>query len=299
MKFNTYVLDGSPYKLYDALKEVATNADKLDDLLLDEFPTLKSVDTGHIIEISEAEKNIKYAFLIQSITTTLERMEAMPSTVPSVNKAYCLMSLCYKLDYLIRPEGFVMEVLERINREYFAHDDQTIAAKCRLLQSNFEMILNRPKSEILKEIYQTTSTFGVTMPVYHDRVRAFIDGEMANMEWYIKHGNYDVALSSAGYAVGYCLFNYAVPLPIRAFFHLFYQITESDYFLNLGYSFDLYQNEIKAFNKAAIKQEINAIVKQHRKTYPGLKPEIEVLDFKNLGTFAQSYLEMISRLTIK
>lgn len=296
MKFNTYVLDGSPYKLYDALKEVATNADKLDDLLLDEFSTLKPVDTGHIIEISEAEKTVKYNFLIQSITETLERIEAMPLTVPSINKAYCLMSLCYKLDYLIRPEGFVMEVLERINRQYFAHNDQTIAAKCRLLQTEFETILNRPKSEILKEIYQTTSTFGVTMPVHYDRVRAFIDGEMSNMEWYIKHKNYDVALSSASYVVGYCLFNYAIPLPIRAFFHLFYQITESDYFLNLGFSFDYHSN--KNFNKTAIKNEINSILKKYKMYYPNLKPEIEILDFKNLGTFAQSYLEMISRVKI-
>lgn len=298
MKFNTYVLDGSPYKLYDALKEVATIADKLDDLLLDEFPTLKPVDTGHIIEISEAEKTVKYDFLIQSITDTLERIEAMPPTVPSVNKAYCLMSLCYKLDYLIRPEGFVMEVLERINRQYFAHDDQTIAAKCRLLQTEFETILNRPKAEILKEIYQTSSTFGVTMPVHHDSVKAFIDGEMSNMEWYIKHKNYDVALSSASYVVGYCLFNYAVPLPIRAFFHLFYQITESDYFLNLGYRFDLYYTENQSFNKTAIKNEINAIVKRNRKEYPNLKPNIDLLNFKNLGTFAQSYLEMMSRLLL-
>ena len=299
MKFNTYVLDGSPYKLYDALKEVATNADKLDDLLLDEFSSLKPVDTGHIKEISETEKTVKYNFLIQSITETLEKIEAMPPTVPSVNKAYCLMSLCYKLDYLIRPEGFVMEVLERINRQYFAHNDQTIAAKCRLLQTEFETILNRPKSEILKEIYQTTSTFGVTMPVHHDSVKAFIDGEMSNMEWYIKHKNYAVSLSSASYVVGYCLFNYAVPLPIRAFFHLFYQITESDYFLNLGYRFDLYNDLSQNFNKTAIKNEINAIVKRYRNEYPNLKPQFDLLNFRNLGTFAQSYLEMMSRLDVK
>jgi len=298
MKFNTFVLDGSPYKLYDALKEVATNADKLDDLLLDEFDSLRQVGSGHIIEIAESEKNIKYAFLIHSIEETLHYIQQMPATSPSINKAYCLMSLCYKLDYLIRPEGFVMEVLERINRQYFAHDEQTIAAKCRLLIQEFEGIINRPKSEILKEIYETTSTFGVTMPVHHDRVRAFIDGEMPNMEWYIKHKKYDVALSSASYVVGYCLFNYAIPLPIRAFFHLYYQITESNFFLELGYNFDLYQEELGVFNKKAIISAINKIVKKHRKAFPNLNPKIEILDYTNLGTFAQTYLEMISRLDI-
>lgn len=298
MKFNTFVLDGSPYKLYDALKEVATNADKLDDLLLDEFDSLKQIGSGHITAIAESEKNTKYKFLINSIEKTLYKIQQMPATSPSINKAYCLMSLCYKLDYLIRPEGFVMEVLERINRQYFAHDEKTIAAKCRLLIQEFEGIVNRPKAEILKEIYETTSTFGVTMPVHHDRVKAFIDGEMPNMEWYVKHEKHDVALSSASYVVGYCLFNYAVPLPVRAFFHLYYQITESEYFVALGYNFDLYQEELQLFNKKGITSEINKIVKNHRKAFPNLSPQIDILDYTNLGTFAQTYLEMISRLDI-
>ena len=37
IKFDTSALDASPYKLYYALKEVAANADKQDDLLLDEI----------------------------------------------------------------------------------------------------------------------------------------------------------------------------------------------------------------------------------------------------------------------
>ena len=35
--FDTFLLDGSPYKLYYALKEIATHADKQDDLLISEF----------------------------------------------------------------------------------------------------------------------------------------------------------------------------------------------------------------------------------------------------------------------
>ncbi|MEL6987283.1 MAG: hypothetical protein AAGK97_05585, partial [Bacteroidota bacterium] len=37
MVFDSYLIDGSPYKLYYALKEVAVNADKQDDVLVDEF----------------------------------------------------------------------------------------------------------------------------------------------------------------------------------------------------------------------------------------------------------------------
>ncbi|MCB0644906.1 MAG: hypothetical protein KDC44_24840, partial [Phaeodactylibacter sp.] len=46
--FDTHSLDGSPYKLYYALKEMATNADKLDDLLLDEFSMLRPTEATHL-----------------------------------------------------------------------------------------------------------------------------------------------------------------------------------------------------------------------------------------------------------
>ncbi|MEL7427540.1 MAG: hypothetical protein AAFN81_31405, partial [Bacteroidota bacterium] len=45
--FDTDTVDASPYKLYYALKELATQADKQDDLLLEEFGHTESVDSSH------------------------------------------------------------------------------------------------------------------------------------------------------------------------------------------------------------------------------------------------------------
>ena len=49
--FDTYSLDGSPYKLYHALKELASNADKLDDLLLDEFARLQKISDAPLEDL--------------------------------------------------------------------------------------------------------------------------------------------------------------------------------------------------------------------------------------------------------
>jgi len=67
IKFDTYTLDGSPYKLYYALKELATNADKQDDLLEDEFQNITLVGVDHLKNISKKEKQIKYAFFTKKI----------------------------------------------------------------------------------------------------------------------------------------------------------------------------------------------------------------------------------------
>ena len=56
--FDSFTLDGSPYKLYYALKELATSADKQDDLLIDEFRMLKPVETDHLQAIPDKENSL-------------------------------------------------------------------------------------------------------------------------------------------------------------------------------------------------------------------------------------------------
>jgi len=69
--FETNVLDASPYKLYYALKEVATKADKLDDLLIDEFDALHHTDESLLEHATPSEKEVKYQFVISEIKIRL------------------------------------------------------------------------------------------------------------------------------------------------------------------------------------------------------------------------------------
>ncbi len=74
--FDTYSLDGSPYKLYFALKEMAIQADKFDDLLLDEFDMLKPVEVSHLIAIPDEVKEVKYKFIDEIQVFSKEIKEA-------------------------------------------------------------------------------------------------------------------------------------------------------------------------------------------------------------------------------
>ncbi|MCB0376271.1 MAG: hypothetical protein KDD04_10160, partial [Sinomicrobium sp.] len=73
--FDTYTIDGSPYKLYYALKEVATKADKQDDLLLDEFKSLLPIDVEHLEIMPDEEKAVKYLYIQEQIRDTLHEVE--------------------------------------------------------------------------------------------------------------------------------------------------------------------------------------------------------------------------------
>ncbi|MBV6426784.1 MAG: hypothetical protein KIPDCIKN_01297 [Haliscomenobacter sp.] len=296
--FDTFTLDGSPYKLYYALKEVATNADKLDDLLVDEFKILQQIDNAKIQAVPAEHKEIKYAYIKSQIERVKSGMQPDPVRKDQFpgGHAYSLLNLIYKLDYLTQPEGYMMETLERMHRVYFANDGKSTIEKNQILCKEFDKLIARPKEEFFKEMYQVSFTFGITIPVNHDRIVTFIDSELHHMDWYLDNNYPDTALAIPGYIVGYSLFNYAPPKPIRELLQLFYPICEPDYFRALGMDFNLHDPGAGALNKKSIKGMIEAILEENKAAYPKLHAATGSLTYDSLPAFAKSYLLMIRNM---
>ncbi|MFK7806659.1 MAG: hypothetical protein AB8F74_02555 [Saprospiraceae bacterium] len=297
--FDTYSVDGSPYKLYYALKELATHADKQDDLLLDEFQGLESVENSPVTHLPSAEKEAKYKYIQKLLTATIDEVEngKLDKKAYSGGVAYILLDLVYKLDFLVCPEGFMMEALERIHRLYFSKNEMPKVEKNLILVNELKKLKERSKEEYFKEMYTAVSTFGITTAVNYSRVVHFIEGELPNMNWYNKNGYDKVACAIPGYIVGYCLFNYAVPEPCKDFFRLYYQVVESNYFTALGYE-RLYQPKQNKFDKRAIKKKIDAIADAYSPWFESLEPNNKLLNFESKTTFSYSFLEMMKELDL-
>ena len=298
--FDTYTLDGSPYKLYYALKELSVNADKMDDLLIEEFETLHPVHSHHIEEVPIEVKEAKYDFICKQIKSVMHEIdhgnlkeEQYPGAI-----AYLLLDLVYKLDYLITPEGYMMELLERVHRQYFENDGSSVPLKNQVMRKELEKLLDRPKEAFFKEMYRVNATFGITSPVNHDKVISFIDGELPHMSWYREHGHTKVALAIPGYIVGYCLFNYAVPMPVKELFHLYFQLMEPVYFENLGFRYNFAETERFKINKKALKKEFDRIEDKYAGEFDGLKISTAEINFNDPGEFAFTYLMMVRNLRI-
>ncbi len=296
--FDTYSLDGSPYKLYYALKELATRADKHDDLLLDEFRNLQAVDNDHLEELPHHEKEVKYDFLVHEINRILKEIET-----GNLNKeqypggiAYLLLSAIYKLDFLVVPEGFMMETLERIHREYFNKDGKSTIQKNQILCKELKKLIDRPKDDFFKEMYRVKSTFGITTPVNHDRIVSFIDNNLNNMDWYEENGYSTIAMAIPAYIVGFCMFNYAVPGASRDFFLLYFQVIEQAYFDALGFNLNLRDQKSGKLDKKRIKRAIERVVEKNKPVYTKLSPIYSILKFDSLPAFAKSYLLMVRNL---
>jgi hypothetical protein len=300
VKFDTFTLDGSPYKLYYALKEVAINADKQDDLLLDEFAEmLTPVEMGSKTELPESEKEAKYNFIKEQIEGVLEALDKAAFSAEKYpgGISYLLLSVAYKVDYLTTPEGFIMETIERIHRSYFDNKDgKTMTQKNAAIRKELEKILQRSKELIFNELYATSSTFGVISPKGHDTLVGLIDGELPNMDWYEENKYTNVALSVPGYIVGNSLFNYALPKPARELLELYYRITEPKLFSQLGFSPEYFDASKEAFKSKDIKNAIRKLADNSKEKFPALSPDLGLLDFKNPCRFARTYLLMVKSM---
>ena len=299
VKFDTSTLDGSPYKLYYALKEVAINADKQDDLLLDEFSTmLIPTEMGSKTELSLAEKEAKYNFIkaeIQSVFDAIDTGKLSAEKYPG-GISYLLLGAVYKIDYLTTPEGFIVETFERIHRAYFNKDEKTILQKNIFIRKELEKILARSKELIFNELYNTSATFGIVAPQGHDSLVSLIDGELPNMDWYEENKHEKVALAVPAYILGNALFNYALPQNERAWLKLYYRIMEPQFFKELGFTPSYFNSENGAFNVKEIKNAIRILMADGKEKYPNLLPDLRLLDFSTPCRFARTYLIMLKNL---
>jgi hypothetical protein len=298
MTFSTSSLDGSPYKIYYALKEMAIHADKLDDLLLDEFEMLEAIEIDHLLQLPTEEKTVKFNFITGEITRTFDVIANNPLNADQHPKAvaYLLLSLTYKLDYLTKPEGFMMDVLENIHR---IQGDETkhLAQRNQFIHKRLNELLHRPQAAFFKEMYQAPLTFGIVAAAPHEQFTTFVTNELSAMNWYVELGHHEIAKAIPDFVVGYALFNYVLPRPDRDLLHLYYEVSEHAYFKTLGFERN-YVDADQQINPKYIKQAIKHIAATHIAKHPNFKPDVNVLDFSSMIAFVRSYLYMVANTNV-
>ena len=143
--------------------------------------------------------------------------------------------------------------------------------------------------------YGIVCLFGITVPVNHDRISSFIEGELNNMDWYIENEHDEIARSIPEYIIGYALFHYAPPKPDLDLLQLFLRILNEPYFVKLGFK-NSFRSPKGKYNRRAIKKAIYSIINENDEHYPFLSADVGVLKYGSHAQFARSYLVMIQRL---
>lgn len=289
MSFDSDIETASPSKLYYGLKELATKADKQDDLLVEDFSTLQTSDSDHVMQLPVSEKEVKYDFLQRWVKQTLDAVAAVDADKFSGGIAYLLLSLIYRIDYLISPEGKLLNDLEKVGTIYFKKDERPVTEKNRDMAEEFRKIMAMPKDEVFKYLVRSKHTFSIVAPQQYKTIADAIHAANQNMTWY-RDNNYPFfATQITEYGISYCQYSYSLPRAITELVQVYMRVSHGDYFAALGFSRQLYDPATNRFDTEAIVEEIRNIQTRWKPKYPFLDFKTQNLKFDNLVNFCLSF----------
>lgn len=299
MRFDSDIEAATPSKLYYGLKELSTKADKQDDLLVQDFAILEKTDTEHITEVPLHEKEVKYEYLQKWIKQTLDTIAGLDADKFSGGISYMLLALGYRLDYLVCPEGKLLNELEKIAGIYFKKDERPVVEKNRDMIEAFKNILAKPKEEIFSYLFRSMYTFSIVAPQNHKAVADSIHGANQNMIWYRDNNYHFIATQVTEYGISYCQYSYSLPRLISELFLLYMQVNYSDYFKALGFRENYADAAKNTFNTHAIMDRIKEIQDKWKGKYPNADFKIQNLRFDNLVNFDQTFTTEIEFLNME
>lgn len=296
MRFESSIQTSNPNKLYYALKELAIRADKQDDLLRQDFATLEPLDTDHVQPIGDVESEVKYKYFQKWIRETLEYIAALDAEKFNGAIAYLLLSLSFRIDYLICAEGALLNELERIPSLYYAKDDKSITEKNAAMIEGFKKAQLKTKEEFVKYLFKNKSTFSIVAPQPHKTTADNIAAANNSMIWYRDNNYTAIAEKICEYGLLFSQYSYSEPKPLSELIQVFMQVNYPDYFIDLAFIDRLYDPASGKFSSDRIIEKINAIQNNWRRKYPGLEFKTVNLRFDSLINFNYSFTTEIENL---
>lgn len=299
MRFDSEIRSANPSKLYYGFKELATKADKQDDLLVQDFTSLKVIDTEHITPVIKEETSVRYTYFRKWVSETLDLISTLDADKFSGGIAYLLLALAYRIDFLITPEGKLMSELEKIVEIYFKKDDRPITEKNQEMADSFAKLLNRSEEEIAPYFFKSLYTFSIVTPQPFKTISDAIYNANQNVNWYRDNNHPEIARQISEYGISYCQYSYSLPRPVTELFQLFMYINYNDYFNEVGFKAVLYDSEKNEFEKDEIEERIEAIVLKWKSKYPLLEFKTQKLRYENIVNFNYSYTTEIEFLNFE
>jgi hypothetical protein len=298
MRFDSDTTLASPGKLYYALKELATKSDKQHDMLVEDFIILETVDSDHLIHVPRQEKEIKYKYLHKWVKETLDMIATLDAEKFSGGIAYMLLSLVYRIDYLLTPDAKLLNDLEQIAGIYFKKDDRQNVEKNRDMINEFNVLLARSEIEIFSYLFRSRFTFSIVAPQQYKTVVESIQNTNKNVTWYRENNYPFIAAQVAEYGISYCQYSYSLPRPIKELFHLYMMVRYPDFFDELGYEDRYYDLTTETFNKDAIIKRVKQIQDEWKAKYSNMDFKTDNLQFDSMPAFAYTFTTELEKLNM-
>ncbi|MCF8236841.1 MAG: YbjN domain-containing protein [Saprospiraceae bacterium] len=294
LRWTSKASEADPYRLFQALRELAIQADKIDDLLVTRYEEVEPLYEPHIQEYPAAENQVRIKWLREKAAQLLNwyvEDRNLHDQYPG-GMAYAILSFLYKIEFLLCPQGQLREEIETAHRAYFLESALDARTRTQRLLATVERAVARTDEELQTEFYKVVTTFGVVQPISYHRITTQIQAELNQFDAYDQGETRVYAPFITSFVIGYGLFNYALPGLIRDLYSLYYYLEEEKLLFRLGMPRLLGGDSVSKDRHVMI-QTIRELQQfwSDRIQVTGLRPEH--LDLSNPQFLARTYMEMM------
>lgn len=289
MKLSSKIEDASPNKLYYGLRELARKADQQDDLLISEFESIEEVGESKAIAYDAQKLATLTNYLDQWIRETLEEIKKHDRDQFCGGIAFLLLRLSYRIDYLIKPQGMLMDKLDKIQHLFFAKNNDTTPQRNDKIIDEFNEILTWDNAKKQEGMYDTISTFALINPSEHKTVMDMVFDEMNKADWYINNRYDTITNSIFEYSVAYAFFNYGMFYPTMHIFDLVMEIFNPEFYSAMGINNGYISNGV--LNRSNIEKRLKFIVTEAKKEFRNIDFRTENINYSGITEFYKSLMK--------
>lgn len=296
LKFDSNILDCSPNKLYYSLRELATRADKQDDMLLSEFKTLLNAE-AKTEEYSTEETAVMLKYYRKWIPETLDAVSKLNREKMLGGISYIYLSLLYRIDYFLMPQGTIQNDIEKMSWEFFNDANSNLTQRINNLEEEIKRINGYDDEKIKSNFYKVKATFGVSLPTHKKGLDDVITNNINNIKYYIDNNHTEIALNILEYIPGFSLCSYGLNVSIRKMLGLLMQVMNNDFVNEINAGNNLTINDLP--NKDEIVKLMSEYIALDKAEYPELTMDYEKIKFDTKLNFIKTTLEEILKLNYK
>lgn len=300
MLLDTDVASANPTKLYYGLRELATKANRQDDLLIGDFAaSLKPADVDHIQPLPTAELEVKYRWFRKWIEDGLKRVEELNQDSFSGAIAYLLLSIIYRIDFLIVPEAKLLAELERINGLYWEKKDEVpLVERNQMMKDAIRKLLDWTQEGFAASVYRSKGSFSIASPPKPDAVKDTVVSSNRDSHWYVDNKYPDLALTLSEYGVLHSQFIYSMPRVLSDLTTIYLAVIHADYFAELGAKRKLYDAATATFERDAITRLVDEAIAKVKDKYTAIQWEHSRINWGSLHEFAVSFSDQMVNLKL-
>ncbi len=293
--FDTEAATASPQKVFNGLRELALVADRQDDDLRTAFPDLLPVPSAPVTPLPAKELEVKSTYFHKWIGETLAEAEALDMDAYAGAIAHLLLTLVYRLDLLLSPDGQLMLELEKISNLYWEDkDEKTLVSRNAAMLKAVRRLQSWTLHDLAGSLHRTEDSFAGHPPPQLDKARDNIVVALRDAEVYAGRSQPALELTLLEYGPLCNQYLYAMPNLVRDLTLIQQAVLHPHFFADLGLKVSFYNEAGNQVNAEAVARSVGAALEEWKAVFPGADIDFSKLNFASRAAFAGTFAAQLS-----